>query len=242
MVRRILLAGIFLVALVILIYALSLRQDEEPAPPLPAETDTGPKRGFKFDKYDDQNNHVAVFTGKELRGSEDGPNDMIEPKITLVKDKNVTTVITADWGRVDSRSKKKMGNARLRGNVVMTVTDRRTGDATVLRCEEMVYEGVEERVVIPDAVTVSGETMELTGQQLTTDRTMGLATLERDVRLVMKKAAEGMLTRLDGATQPAAPPGETRTEPVIITCDGKALFHRNIYRATFERNVVAVQG
>jgi len=242
MVRRMLLAGIFLVALLILIYALTMQRDEDEAPPLPDEAGKRPEKGFKLDKYDDENNHVAIITGKELRGSEKGPNDMIEPTITVIKDKNTSTVISADWGRIDSRAKKRMGNSRLKGNVVMTITDKKSGDETVLRCEEIEYLGAEEKVIIPGDVKIHSETMEMTGTRLTTDRTMGMATLQENVRLVMKKAAEGVLSSLTGEDEAKPKPGEEKVEPIVITCDGKALFHRNIYRATFEKNVLAVQG
>lgn len=250
MIRKILLGGIMLVCVGILIFALQKqrareRAEESAAADNETVTPARPPRGFELIKFNKDTNEVeAIITGTRFEEkAEKGPIEITRPKITLLKDENSRTVITADAGRIEGREEDKMQEGWLKGNVVLTVTDLETGDNTVLTCEEMQYQGSREQIFIPGAMKITSRTMEVTGSRLTADANVGKATLEKDVRLVMKETSGGALESLSAGpvdTSEAVEPAPAK--PLVITCDGTLVFHKDLNRATFEKNVLAVQG
>jgi LPS export ABC transporter protein LptC len=249
MIRRLLLGGIMLVCVGILVFALQKQRARERAEKLPpADNVTAakppPAEGFKLTKFDEATNEVvAVVTGTQFtETAEKGPIDIVQPRIALLKDKKTRTVITGDSGRMQGRANDKMDEGWLKGNVVLTVTDVASGDNTVLTCREMQYQGSKSQVFIPGAVKIVSRSMEVTGSRLTANGNLGKATLEKDVRLVMKEASGGALDQLAGPGTPEAAKEAKPPQPLVVTCDGTLVFYRDMNRATFEKNVLARQG
>ncbi|HUW56633.1 MAG TPA: LptA/OstA family protein [Planctomycetota bacterium] len=252
MFRRILYIGIMTVISVIIVVALvqqRARERESRRVDDDNQTVATPRRErpIHISKYDPKDNTLlAEITGTEATGETDeGPVQIIKPKITVLKDKESPTVITADVGRIDDLKAKTMGNGWLKGNVVMTVVDKDSGDNTVIKCDEMRYLGTkgEGEIVIPGAVWVSTRSLEVSGSALTADRSMRGATLKKEVRLVLKEATEDAVRRLTGEEKQETEDGKT-TGPsghITITCDGALQYSRDESRATFEKNVVATQ-
>ena len=245
MVRKILLGGIILVSVVIVIVAFQRQRARDHGAADNETRSTPPPPQFKIIKYDKENNPVAEVTGLQaVQASEKGPIEIVKPKITILKDKRTTTVITADTGHVEGREQDKMDEGWLKGNVVMTVVDKDTGDNTVLTCDEMMYHGAQEQVFIPGLMTLRNRSMEVTGSQLTVGAGLASAKLEKDVKLVLKDAAQDALQKLTQEEKPGPSVVAPSTPPVQleITSGGMLTFQRDANRATFEKQVVATQG
>jgi LPS export ABC transporter protein LptC len=246
MFRRFVLLGIMVVSVLIITLAIVRQRGLDPSSGLPVEKpDAGPpvvERGFELKKHDGENNLIAVITGVEATQETDkGPVSIVKPTITFLSDKNSTTVVSADMGRIEGRQQEKMLEGWLRGNVVMTITDKAAGDNTVVLCDEMRYEGSKEQLSIPGAVTVRNRSMEISGSQLSANTSMSSARLEKEVKVVVKETSQDLVGKISGEEQKEAPPGGVPRQ-LLITCDGAFTFQRDPNRGIFEHNVLLVQG
>lgn len=204
-----------------------------------------PPQGIRLIKYDKENNPILIVTGVQAEQPvEKGPIEITQPRLTFPKDKNSPTTITADIGHLEGQGQDKMDEGWLQGHVVMTVMDKNAGDNTVITCDRMEYHGTREQGVVPGPVVLRNRSMEVTGSQLTVGANMASAKLEKDVRLVLKDAAQNALAKFTepqtpgpSAVNPSLPPAQ-----LIITSGGMLTFQRDANRATFEKQVVAVQG
>ena len=244
MLRRILLGSIMAVAIAIIVVALQQFQQKEKARK-ESRPDKGPLvaragGGIELRKYDKQNNLVAIIRGRQAQQiSEKGPVDIIKPVVTIFRDKNEFTVITADNGSVAGREQDKMQEGWVKGNVVMTVIDRKAEDNTIITCDEIRFFGDKGQIVIPGQVKARNRTLDLTGVSMVSDQTKGVVTIERDVALTIKEVSGGSFDQAAGAA-PATPAGPPK--PIVITCEGSLVFESELHSATFQREVHAVQG
>ncbi len=248
MLRRILLGGIMLVSVLIIVVALQQLHEKQAARKRQAKKEaaalTAPgDSGIELRKYDAQNNLVAIIRGRQAQQiSGKGPVDIVKPVVTIFRDKNEFTVITAETGRVESREQDKMSEGWLKDNVVMTVIDRARGDNTIITCDEIRFSGEKNQVLIPGQVKAHNRTLDLTGVSLVADQKGGTVKIERDVELVLKEVSGGSLDAAAGGS--AAAPGTTPEppKPIVITCEGAMVYESESRRTTFEREVRAVQG
>jgi lipopolysaccharide export system protein LptA len=256
MARRFLLGGIMLVSVAIIMIAV---QHQWSSRQRKARTDVpADARGQKFEvrKSDKQNNLVLIITGHSVaQPSDKGPIDVVQPEIRIVKDRDRVTVITADTGRFEGdlgtagkrKAPAKSDNPErgwLKGHVVMRVIDTVLGDNTLGHCDYLEYHGDTGEVFVPEWVRIENRSMLITGARLVGDRFLAKADLEKNVHVTLKEVREGLLPDMTGDESQPRPARAKTAEPVpvVITCDGKLVYEKEAARATFNRNVRAVQG
>ena len=197
MLRRILLGGIMLVSVLIIVVALQQLHEKQVQKDLKKTTvplTPPPDSGIELRKFDSQNNLVAIIRGRQAQQIDPkGPVEILKPVVTIFRDKNEFTLITAETGHFEGREQDKMQEGWLKDNVVMTVIDRQHGDNTTITCDEIRFYGAKNQVTIPGMVKASNKTLDLTGVSLVADQNLDTVTIERDVQLVLKNVSGGSL-------------------------------------------------
>ncbi len=247
MLRKIILAGIMTVAVIVIIVALNRmgRQGGNLPPlgqPIEITTDQQTDVGKQFELRipNEQREIIVCIKGEKAVTIGDGPTEVTKPDVAITSDPTQTILITADRGTLSGPDREKPDEAYLRDNVVVKFVPVE-GDPAVLTCRELRFFQRDQRVLIPDELQMVHPAFRIEGRNAEGSGTVGRLVLKENVRVTIIEGLGSLWDRMEGTTSSAA--GDAaQPVPLVITCAGNLVFEDKTKQATFNDDVRAVQG